>query len=111
MTADAHPISETQASVLVAELCDLLSAQIACAQDGSFAQVEHLCARADDVVARIGQTGAHHTVTKSQRTRLERLYQELVLMLQAEHADIEARLRQLRQVKRAIGAYGGRAKS
>lgn len=111
MTADADHTSATQASSTFAELCELLSAQVACARDGNLVQVEQLCARADHVIARIRETGAYHYVTELQRIRLEQLYEELVLMLQAEHADVETRLKQLRQVKRAVGAYGGRARS
>ena len=110
MTADAHAISETRTSDTFAELCDLLVAQITCAQDGRLAQVEQLGARADAVIARMRETGADRDVTDAQRIRLKRLYDELVLTLQAEHADVGARLRQLRRVRRAVGAYGGKAK-
>ena len=111
MADDAHTTDAAQTSGRFAELCDLLAAQIACAQDGSFAQVEQLCVRAGDIVAEMTETGAHRNAPASQRIRLGQLYEELVLMLHAEHADVEARLKKLRQVKRAVGAYGGRAKS
>lgn len=111
MTDDTRHSPEAQTSETFAELCDLLSAQIACARDGRLVQVERLCVHADDVVTRMGQTGANHSVSDSERICLQQLYDELVLTLQAEQADVEVRLKQLRQVKRVVGAYGGRARS
>lgn len=111
MTGDACHTPKAWTSETFARLCDLLAAQIACVRDGDLVQVERLCARADDMVTWMKQTGAHQCVTGPQRTRLRQLYDELTLALQAEHVDVEARLKQLRQVKRAVGAYGGRATS
>jgi hypothetical protein len=88
------------------ELCALISAQITCARDGDLAQVERLCARVDDMVARMKEGSGDGSVAGPQRMRLKQLYEELVLTLRAEQADMEARLKQLRKVKRAVGTYG-----
>jgi len=39
------------------------------------------------------------------------LYGELTLALRAERGDVQSKLRQLRQVKRAVGAYGRKARA
>ncbi|MBN1359568.1 MAG: hypothetical protein JW993_03200 [Sedimentisphaerales bacterium] len=107
MIVDRRDTPETQMTESFAALCDLVSAQITCAREGNLAQVEQLCARANIVVARMQETGVHRSITPSQRRRLEHLYEELTMTLEADRADVEVRLRQLRQVKRAVGAYGG----
>ncbi len=110
MTADARPGDQGPSAQAFAQLCDLLAMQIACARDGDLTRVEQLCARADVLVMRLNEPGANNDAPASQRARLQRLYEELVLTLEAEHADVGTRLRQLRQVKRAVVAYGGKAR-
>ncbi len=111
MTGDIQTTPHVQTTDASAELCDLLSAQIAHAHDGNLVHVERLCARADAIVTQLKETGSDHSVTGSQRARLAQLYDELVLTLKAEHADVEDRLKQLRRVKRAVGVYGRKIRS
>ena len=92
-------------------LCELLCAQIASAHEGNLPRVEQLCAQAEGVVTHMKGAGSDLSFNDAQRTRLKQLYSELTLTLQAERADVGGRLKRLRRVKRAVGAYGGRGKS
>ncbi len=94
------------------ELSRLLRGQIDGVREGQFDRVDRLAARAETLVAGMIQdrqrTG---TLAESQRAHLARLYEELALALRAERGDVQAKLRQLRQVKRAIAAYGRKART
>ncbi len=84
----------------------LLSEQIAGARRGDIAWVEQLGIETDAVIARMVQDGPNQTVIpECQRIRLKRWYDQLAFALRAEQADVQTRLKQLRQVKRAVGAY------
>lgn len=109
MTGDAGHLAQVQTPEASAPLCELLAAQIACARDGKLARLEQLSAEATVTVTRMKETGADRCLTESQRGRLKELYGDLVLALQAQCADTKATLRQLRQVRRALRAYGGKA--
>ena len=111
MVDNARNIESAQSSEAPDVLCKLLCAQIVSARDGNLSHVERLCAQAEDVVTQVKGTDAGSSLTEAQRTRLEQLYGELVLTLQAERADVGGRLKQLRRVKKAVGAYGGKGKS
>lgn len=87
---------------LVADLHRLLDGQLAAGREGDFPRAEQLGKQANGVVAGIVRRGA---ITETQRHALEQSYGELILVLRAHQADVQGRLRQLRQVKRAVGAY------
>ncbi len=92
------------------ELSDLLVQQIAGAREGRLARVERLAIRANALVAELVRHGeAAPALTDAQRTNVRRLYGELTLALEAERSETQAELKQLRQVKRAVGAYGRKA--
>lgn len=110
MTNDARNATQVATSDPFEALCDLLSAQIVLAREGDFVQVEQLCERADGLVTQMKETGADRSLTKAQRTHLEKLYEELTLALRVEQVDVGARLKQLRRVKRAVSAYGQETK-
>ena len=110
MIDNARNVKPVQPSKAPEVLCRLLCAQIASAHEGNLVQVERLCAQAEDVVTRMRSAGGGSPLTDAQRTRLGQLYSELVLTLQAERAGVGGRLKQLRQVKKAVGTYGGRKK-
>lgn len=94
------------------ELSCLLRGQIAGVREGQFDQVERLAARAETLVAGLIRDRAYAgTLEQSQRAHLTRLYDELTLALRAERGDVQTRLAQLRQVKRAIVAYGRKART
>ena len=94
------------------ELSCLLRAEIAGVREGQLDQVERLAARAETLVAGVIQDRQRaETLAESQRAHLARLYEELALALRAERGDVQAKLRQLRQVKRAIVAYGRKART
>jgi hypothetical protein len=89
-----------------AQLCGLLTEQIAFARQGNMGQVERLGTQVDGIIAAMGPAPANAPLMAgSQRSRLEELYDELVLVLQAEQADVQTKLTQLQQVKRAVGVY------
>ena len=91
---------------MVDELNGLLVRQIALAREGNLAQVEQLATRADALVAGIVQGSSSASSVGSKKAPLKRLYDELTLALRAERGEAQAKLKQLRQVKRAVGAYG-----
>lgn len=91
------------------ELSGLLVRQIACAREGDLGQVEHMATRADALVAGITHGSSSEPASvESKKAHLKRLYDELTLALRAERGEVQAKLKQLRQVKRAVGAYGRR---
>ena len=92
----------------MAVLHRLLEEQVTCAREGNLARVDELSESTDAVVAEIvAHGGIASGAMGAQRNDLKRLYSELILSLTAERADVEARLKQLRRVKHAIGIYGG----
>jgi len=90
-----------------ADLCRLLTEQIAWARKGNFGQVERLATQTDSIVATMTRDGATG-VDDAQRSQWERLYDELLVILRTEKVDVQDELKQLRQVRRAVGAYGGK---
>ncbi len=112
MAYDRQASSTQEREELVAGLRRLLEGQLAAGREGDFARVEQLSEQANAVVAAIVR---HATEVRAgvgtEPHDLETLYGELILMLQAQQADVQSRLRQLRHVKRAIGAYGGNGKT
>ncbi len=89
------------------ELNGLLVRQIACAREGNFGQVEQMSSCADALVAGIAADGLSTSAPNaSQKAHLKALYDELTLALRAERGEVQAKLKQLRRVKRAVGAYG-----
>ncbi|HSW01231.1 MAG TPA: hypothetical protein VLI39_13735 [Sedimentisphaerales bacterium] len=92
---------------LAIRLCGLLEEQLAAVRKGDFSRIEQLGEQTSAVVAGIaGQEGGAAAISRPRRRDLKRSYDELSLMLEAEQADVQSKLRQLRKVKRAIGAYG-----
>jgi hypothetical protein len=111
-TEDNSKVPSGRSQETLDELSRLLVRQIACAREGNLGQVEQLAARADGLVAGMIQSHEHTvTLNESQRAHLKRLYDELTLALRAERSDVQSKLRQLRQVKRAVGAYGRKART
>jgi len=110
MTAE-HGARENLAAKVaepVASLRRLLEQQVAYARKGSFRQVEQLGEATSAAVAGISQGGdAVKAALDAQRGDLMRLYRELTLMLRGEQADMQDRLKRLRQVRRAVGVYAG----
>lgn len=106
MADDREPVEAEEKESFPEQLCGLLTEQVACARRGNIARVEQLGAQVDTVIAQMAPDQMNQPVmAESQRARLQKKYDELVLMLQAEQADVQTRLSQLRQVKRVVGAY------
>ena len=90
-------------------LCALLTEQIAFARCGNMGQVERLGCQVDAIMSAMTPAAADRPwVDDAQRNHLQRLYDELVLVLRAEQADVQAELKQLQQVKRVVGVYNRR---
>lgn len=106
MECDVRTHPERNPEDLATGLRHLLEEQRAAGREGDFTRMLQLGERADAIVARIVRQGGEVPVAlESLRHDLKGLYDELVLMLRAEQADVQGKLKQLRQVKRALGAY------
>ena len=91
---------------LVATLYHLLEGQLAAGREGDLSRVEQLGEQANAVVAGIARNGGDLSAVLGTRGGdVKRLYDELILMLQAERSDVQGKLKKVRQVKRAAGAY------
>ena len=109
MTDGSEVIHLDASEDLAGRVCDLLSRQVACAREANFAEAERLGVEMDALIAALGQDpGREPHLTEPQRRLVKRLHEELAITLRAEQADIQAKLTQLRQVKRVVGAYRGR---
>ena len=97
-----------QIEALVEKLCHLVECQLTHARAGNLSQVEALGDRTTEIVAEVTQAiGDVPSGIGPQRARLEKLYCELGLALEAGRHDVRDKLEQLRQVKRAVGTYRG----
>lgn len=107
MTPHDGPMTPTQDTrELVKSLCNLLQEQARCVREGNLSRVEQVGGQADHIVAEIRQAGGLKSpVPAADRDCLKQLYHELTLAVQAQMHDIHARLKLLRQVKRAAGVY------
>ena len=107
MICNGRDTSVNEMPDLSAQLCHLLSEQIAYARKGNLTQVERLFARTDPIVAAIARSEG--ALTPSSRADLRRLCDELAFVLQAQRDDVRGRLKRLRQVKRVLETYRERA--
>ncbi|MEN6424084.1 MAG: hypothetical protein ABFE13_01880 [Phycisphaerales bacterium] len=111
MERERQTVAEQEKRELVASLRRLLDAQLAAGRGGNFTRVEQLGERANAVVEAIVQRGGIVRTQADGGHDLEKLYGDLILLLRSQQADVQSRLRQLRRVKRAVGAYGGNNKN
>jgi hypothetical protein len=109
MTPHDGPMTPVQdAGELVKSLCSLLQEQARCVREGNLSRVEQLAEQADRIISEIRPTGGRESpVPAAYRGCLGQLYEELTLTIQAQMHDVHARLKLLRQVKRAAGIYQG----
>ena len=76
------------------------------AAKGIFRDSNSSARQANAVVAGIVRQGGDvPAVLGARRRELERAYGELTLMLRAQQAEVQGKLKQVRQVKRAVGVY------
>ncbi len=106
LTPDHTNVSSVRERERADALCALLVQQIAGAREGHLIRVERLGLRADALVAEMRREQGAAVLTEAQRKDLRRLYGQLRLALEAQRSEAEAELKQLRRVKRAVGAYG-----
>lgn len=106
VTSDHSRVPADSVQAMSEQLDHLLAQQIVCLREGNLDGVEQIAVRADALVAGIVSHGAPGSVmTPSSKVRLKQRYEELALALRAERSDVQTKLRQLRQVKRAVGSY------
>lgn len=96
---------------LAERLYRLLKEQLTATRQGNLSRVEQLGELTNAVVAQIAACGGLGSLAPpARRAELERLYGEFLTLLGAQQADVQDKLRQVRQVKRAVGAYTGKRK-
>jgi hypothetical protein len=106
MAGDRPIKTEGETRQWAKSLRDLLNAQLAAGRDGDLSRLEQLAERANAAVAEIARCGAPESATfGAERRELRRLYDELILILRAEQADVQDRLKKMRKVKRVVAAY------
>lgn len=108
MTMECDPQTDAgrELDELAAELHRLLEGQLAAGREGDLSRLEQLGASANAVVAGIVRQGGDvPAVLGARRRELERAYGELTLVLRAQQAEVQGKLKQVRQVKRAVGVY------
>ena len=111
MTDDRQCVQTEKAEDLAEQLCGLLAEQVTRVRKGNMVQAERLASRVDAVLARMASNqGSQPVMPEPQRARLKRQHDELVLTLRAEQADVQTKLKQLRQVKRVVGAYNSKTR-
>lgn len=93
---------------LTADLSGLLEKTVSLARAGRWARVEKLSVQMDAVVASLVEARRPgDPMAGAEQARLKQLYSQLVAVVEAERENTRVNLRQLRGVKRAVGAYSG----
>lgn len=106
MSSERPANAKEERTQLATDLRDLLNAQLAAGRDGDLSRLEQLSERANATVAEIVRREPEGPdILGTERPNLKRLYEELTLILRAEQADVQNKLKQLRKVKRAVAAY------
>jgi len=91
---------------ILSDLQHLLEKQIDLAHQGDIADVERIIEQANILVGEIAQMRILEWAQfRSQRTRLQKLYEALSLALTAQKADIAENLSHLRKGRKTIKAY------
>jgi hypothetical protein len=106
MPGDRPMKTEEQMKRQAKNLRDLLTAQLAAGREGDLSRLEQLVERANAAVAEIARCGGRESAAlEAERRELRGLYGELTLILRAEQADVQDRLKKMRKVKRVVAAY------
>jgi hypothetical protein len=91
---------------LVESLCLLLEEQRSAGREGDLTRVEQLGEQGGAIVAAIARReGGTSAIPQARRRELMRSYEKLTLLLRAEQADVQDKMKQLRKVKRVVEAY------
>ncbi len=107
MRCERHTDDEQKKGELLAALRQLLETQLTASHEGNLTRVAQLSERANAIVDAIVQRGGIAEDESEGVDDLKKLYGELIQMTQAQQADVQNRLRQVRRVRRAVTAYGG----
>ena len=90
------------------DLKSLLKRQIGLARKGNIKEVEVLSEQASSLVEKVKLSGVLESAEhKSQLEQLQKLYQELCLVITAQQARTTEELKRIRKGKRTIAAYRG----
>ena len=109
MVSESQDVHMPQPADLSEQLGNLLTRQIHLARQGKVVEVERLTPQVDALVAQMASVSTDRPALEaSQKDRLMEQYEELTLTLQAQRADVQARLKQVREVKRTISAYNSK---
>jgi len=93
---------------LVGELEKLLARQLELARRGSFAGLEPLAGKGEELAAKITAAGLlEKPENKAGKERLEKLYRDLQLLLSTQKADESERLKSIRNGKKTLAVYRG----
>ena len=88
------------------DLCRLLEKSILLAKTGDWAGVDRVSTQMNAMVMGLAETRRTGSVlSQTHQIRLRQLYGQLMVALQAEQKNVQGDLRQLREVKRAVGIY------
>jgi len=107
MEREHHTDDEQEKRELVASLRRLLEAQLTASHEGDVLRVGQLGERANAIVEAIVQRGGIAEAESDDLCDLKKLYGELIQLTQAQQADVQSRLGQVRRMKRVVAAYGG----
>jgi polyhydroxyalkanoate synthesis regulator phasin len=107
MEREHHTDDEQEKRELVASLRHLLEAQLTASHEGDVLRVGQLGERANAIVEAIVQRGGIAEAESDDLCDLKKLYGELIQLTQAQQADVQSKLGQVRRMKRAVAAYGG----
>jgi hypothetical protein len=106
MNSENVESNSDQQRQILSDLQHLLEKQIDLAHQGDIADVECIIEQANILVGEIAQMRILEWAQfRSQRTRLQKLYEALSLALTAQKADIAENLSHLRKGRKTIKAY------
>jgi hypothetical protein len=106
MRADNGDIPSGEQVFLLQELQNLLEKQINLANQGSIKDVEAMARQASLLAERITDKGVlERPEFQNQRQQLQKLYDDLRLVLTAQKTETDEELARLRRVRKAVGTY------
>ena len=106
MAANSVKHVSKEAENLLNDLQNLLKKQIKLAHKGDIIGVESLSRQANSLVEKNMQSGIlEQADLKNQREKLQKLYEQLSLIISAQIAKTEEQINRIRKGKKLIGGY------
>jgi hypothetical protein len=101
-------MNETNDAQFLTELENNLKKQLEFARRGSLESVEKLAGQCRTLVEKISSAGLiEKPEYKSQRQRIEKLYQELLLLLSSQKDAVAEQLKSIHKGRKTLSAYRG----